>query len=464
MSKRRKQFYLIFAAALQFLHFFTNAAGQESQVSIEIPAGSSLARVSGKNSDGMRNLSFLRSIGSFDGLGNRISDVRLRNGNETIPYIAATPGEYVADRPFTEWSYSIAVSPRKEVNAAAHITWIADGRGLLMLGDILPLGTAAAVVRINGSVPQRINDVGNAVFSFGAGFRTVKLSSTFRLEIADGWQFTDGEAAEFAGNVFDHYRGLYGGEPAGETVLRIVKFPIPVSPGQWQAETRGKNITIISSDMPFRTQSLQRLHEQLRHELFHLWIPNGVNLSGDYAWFYEGFALYSSLKLAVTANRIRFDDFLDTLSRARAIDARQTNRMSLIEASAKRWSGAETYLYARGLFTAFLLDIHLLESSSGRRSVDHILRTLYLRYRIPAARLDGTEAAVALLNEHPEIRPLASAYVQGAKTFDDPGMLSVAGLELRGNTLAVTAKPNRRQREMLDRLGYNNWRRSSPRK
>ena len=46
-------------------------------------------------------------------------------------------------------------------------------------------------------------------------------------------------------------------------------------------------------------------------------IPNDVNLSGNYDWFYEGFALYQSLKLAVGLNRIRFEDFLDTLHSVR---------------------------------------------------------------------------------------------------------------------------------------------------
>jgi hypothetical protein len=139
--------------------------------------------------------------------------------------------------------------------------------------------------------------------------------------------------------VYTPLRVNFGTDAANEIFVNVLKFPQQVGFGQWQAETRGRNITIISSDMAFRTQSLQRLHEQLRHEMFHLWIPNGVNLEGNYDWFYEGFALYASLKMAVAMNRIRFGDFLDTLSRAQAIDARQSNRLSLIDASHERWSG-----------------------------------------------------------------------------------------------------------------------------
>src|SRR5207245_2243287 len=118
----------------------------------------------------------------------------------------------------------------------------------------------------------------------------------------------------------------------------ILKFPRTSGPGSWEADTRGSSVTIISSDTPFKSQSLQQLHEQLRHEIFHLWIPNGVNLSGNYDWFYEGFALYQALKSGITMNRIRFEDFLDTISRAYNIDNAAEHKLSLVEASRNRWN------------------------------------------------------------------------------------------------------------------------------
>jgi predicted metalloprotease with PDZ domain len=111
--------------------------------------------------------------------------------------------------------------------------------------------------------------------------------------------------------------------------------------------------------------------------MFHLWIPNGVNLTGNYDWFYEGFALYESLKLAVRMNRIGFADFLDTLSRAHTIDSAQSQRISLIQASANRFGGSNTQVYARGMLVAFLTDLAMLQQSKGKKSVDDLLRDLY---------------------------------------------------------------------------------------
>src|SRR6185295_3042305 len=163
--------------------------------------------------------------------------------------------------------------------------------------------------------------------------------TNLKLNISGEWLFSDDEMATMAASIFKEHERVFGAVSVSEFCIGVRRFPIPVVTGNWEAETRGNNITIISSDMPFKSQSLQRLHEQLRHEIFHLWIPNGIRLAGNYDWFYEGFALYVSLKSGVLLNRIRFEDFLDTLARAYTLDSFQNPRISLIDASKKRWSG-----------------------------------------------------------------------------------------------------------------------------
>ena len=56
----------------------------------------------------------------------------------------------------------------------------------------------------------------------------------------------------------------------------------------------------------------------------------------------------------MATNRIRFDDFLDTLSRALTTDRLHSNGLSLIDASKNRFGGANTTVYARGMVVAFL--------------------------------------------------------------------------------------------------------------
>ena len=476
-----RPYYLIFAVAVQTLHFFTNASAQDIEAKIEIRAeNASVVHVSGRFAKPDRNLSFVRSYAGFNGLGERIGSVVLKNGDgKNVAFQPAVPGEYVANSPFTEWAYAIDLSPRKEQNAAAHISWIGNVNGILTLGDVLPIlgkdgkSTSAKVKialpdgwrqmenRIDGIVET--TDAASEVVVVGKDirFRMVHTGGTaITICIAGEWLFTSDEITSFARDVYAKTRETFGANPSKDVFVNIFKFPVNVAHGQWQAETRGRNVTIISSDMPFRSQSLQRLHEQLRHEMFHYWIPNGVNLSGNYDWFYEGFALYASLKLAVAMNQIRFADFLDTLSRAQTIDARQTNRLSLVDASNKRWSGADTYIYARGMVTAFLCDVLLLHHSKGKRSINDIFREFYTKHRHPNPRMDGNGAALAILLSNKELDPVVDKYIKGTGKFAWEPEISLAGLEMKDG-LAVIPKLSGRQKDLLDALGYNNWRKLS---
>jgi hypothetical protein len=474
--------YLIFALAVQILHFFTNASGQDIEATIEIRAENQTAIVSGVFREADRNLSFVRSFAGFDALGERVKDLDLKDAdNRSVAFQASVPGEYVSTIPFKAWRYSIDLSPRKQQTAAAHVSWISANAGLLMLRDLLPSkgqsSPVAGIIKVN--VPSgwyrlenriggiiNTKDVYSEVVAIGKDlkFRRVQSGNTsIAVGHTEDWLFTSDELVEMCRQIHTQLRTNFGSEISNEVFVNVLKFPQQVGPGQWQAETRGKNVTIISSDMPFKTQSQQRLHEQLRHEMFHLWIPNGVNLSGDYDWFYEGFALYTSLKMAVAMNRIRFEDFLDTLSRAYSIDSRQTNRLSLIDATNKRWNGADTYIYARGMVTAFLCDVLLLHNSKGKRSVNDVIRDFYSRHKYPALRTDGNAAALEILRGNKELAPIIEKYVKSSDKFAWEPELSLAGLEMK-NGIAVILKPSGKQKDLLDALGYNNWRKLSPRK
>jgi predicted metalloprotease with PDZ domain len=217
--------------------------------------------------------------------------------------------------------------------------------------------------------------------------------------------------------------------------------------------------------MPFKSQSLQRLHEQLRHEIFHLWIPNGLNLIGNYDWFYEGFALYQSLRMAVAVNRISFADMLDTLSRAYAIDNRKAERISLLDASKQRWNNANTDIYARGMLVAFLTDLTLLERSRGRQSVFDLLTDVHRRYNSRNETTDGNFAVLTAMKSYDGLEPVVARYISGKEKIDWESLLRDAGLETEGGgsstKLKVVAKPSGRQKDLLDKLGYNNWRKLS---
>ena len=486
MSKPNRAFPLFFPALLLILQFFNNAAGQEIEILIRLgPNGLPLADVTGKfDPNGapksVRNLSFARSEAGVENLASRISEVRaLDSGGSNIGLRKLMGGEYLAEKPIAAWSYVVELSPAKPHGATAHVSWVEGDTGVLMLDDLLP-HEVTKIQKMDIGVPPGWSALASAsimqmgspadgsrtmVIPIGKGWRERAITfgnAGIKLRISGEWLFTDEEAEAIAGEIFQHYRELFDSEPSPTSQIVIAKLQGSSGPGSWEAETRGRTIMIISGDMNFRTQSIQRLHEQLRHEMFHLWLPNGVNLKGNYDWFYEGFALYQSLKTGVVLNRIRFDDFLETLSRAYEIDVSIAQKRSLIDASAKRWSDGDTQVYARGMIVAFLCDLALLDKSGGKRGVAEIEREIFQKYKAPAMEADGNEAVLSILREHAELLPLLDKYVTGADPIDWTAQLRLAGIESTGEgrhtNLKVVAKPAGRQKTLLDKLGYNSWR------
>src|SRR5258706_1751983 len=485
MSKNFRSFLLILAASGQILQFFTNASAQDISATIKIdPNTPNAVYVDGKilhevNLSIFYNFDFLLEYGDVRGLGERFSGVNVSDSSgKSLAIQKIAPGVFNAEKYPWRWSYNVDLTPLKNPAAMAHVSSISGKRGILMPDDLLPNERGlAAMLKINvppgwnifstepETAPGEFNiaNIEKAVFYIGQDWRTKDLASngaSIKLAFDGDWVFGDDEAETLVSEVFENYVKTFGSSPKKKYQIGLIKLPSATSLGTWEGDTRGSTITIASSDMPFKSQSLQRLHEQLRHEIFHFWIPNGVNLSGNYDWFYEGFALYQSLKLGVSVNRIRFDDFLDTLSRAYDIDRFQSQKISLIDASKKRWLGANAQIYARGMLVAFLCDLALLDKSKGKRSAEDLLRELYERHRPPNASQDGDAAVMALLRSHDELIPIIDRSITGSESIDWTALLKTSGLEAeikdQLTKLKVTAKPSARQRDLLDKLGYNN--------
>ena len=485
MSKKTKAILQISAVFVLILQFFTNTQAQDVEVSIRfLPDVPTTVEVEGKYVSNRprknpRNFSLITEFAGITGLAERVSNIGFadRDG-KTLTNKRFNAGEYVADGDITLFRYFVDLKPPSQRSAAAHISWINGGAGLLMLDDLMPQSSGekiSARVKIGLPVGWKIfstarqasdgffdvDNVEKASFVIGKNWREVNAGAA-KILISGEWQFTDDEAAKMAVEIFGGYTKTFGSTSGPATQIAIFKFPGDVPLGNWEADTRGGSVTIASSDMPFRSQSLQRLHEQLRHEIFHLWIPNGVNLSGRYDWFYEGFALYQSLKLGVAVNRLRFDDYLDTLSRAIIIDNFGSQRPSLIDASNNRWNGSDTQVYARGMLAAFLCDLALLEKSKGKVSTDTLVAEIYQKHHRETDRTDGTTAILNIMRSHPELVPVIDRMITGADKFVWTALLAAAGIELvtlnSTPVLRVVAKPSGRQKDLLDKLGYNNWR------
>ena len=477
MSKTRQTSYIRILLLLLALQIFTEARAQGLSVTITLDDERSAAHIEGEFAGGFRPgtdriVAFRKEVIGDRTLAERISSLQFTTAEGArLRSFPIRPGEFVAESGYAKWRYSVSLGNRPN-RAAAHASWMTDESAVLMLDDLLPVfgddrrqlksvvslqlpegWRAVPSASSTGKVQFNFSNTEGAVIFAGKHFREipVRAKGGKAVLIIDGeWHFTDAEAAAMAGEIYDAYARKLGSLPSQGPVFALLKFPAPENPGLWEAETRGGTVTILSSDMHFKTQSVQRLHEQLRHEIFHLWFPNAVNIAGDYAWFYEGFALYESLKLGVELKRIRFEDLLDTLSRAYTID---TNSRPVGPFS-DSINTDPTLLYARGVLIAFLTDLRMMRSSGGKSGTTDALKGLFDRHKFPGPSIEA-EAAVKRIVGAEAFDKL----VLYAQPIDWTVDVNSAGLEStrtgRSVQLRVSAKPDGRQKAILKRLGYN---------
>ncbi len=492
MSITATKFSIYFIVCAGVL-FVGGVRAQQFEARIKIDAASTIVGVEGETLRGssaaqVRNWTFADSAAGAENLGERVFDFNLQDAQKRAVAVKKfSASEYLADAPDALfWNYKIDVKSSPNPNTAAHVSRLKNEQGILMLGDLLPQfpasGNQPISARIKFELPEgwtiitgekriaentfAVENVEKSVFLIGKNWREKKIANgDLSLAISGDWQFSDEEAAQTVQEIFAEYKQFFGEIPNRKIQISIVHFPKEIKFGRWEAETRGANLTILSSDMPFKTLSLQRFHEQLRHELFHLWIPNNLALEGNYDWFYEGFTIYQALKTGLKMNQIRFEDFLDTLAQAYNLDNLQTQKVSLVEASKTRLSGANPQVYARGMIAAFLCDVALLRASKGKRSIADVFLAVYQRHRLPNKFQDGNAAVLDVLNGYGELNSIVEKYIRGAGKIEWTADLASAGIEVREENsfarLKIVEKLRGRQKDLLNELGYNNWRKVS---
>lgn len=475
-------FNLLFILSL----FILGIQAQEVSVKIKIISENRVS-IEGNFKDetvSMNNWSFMQDYADISNLAERIEDFQaFDNKGEKLEIKKLNAGEYFANIKPSTFKYQVNLTPSKKITDSAHISWLTQNQGILMLADLLPQMQSENVF-VDFDLPQDFKiahsypllesfeskefELDDAVFLVGRNWREKELKFSeknqdkkVRLAIAGEWQFSDEEMLEMTKSIFEEYQKIFGEIPNSNSQIILSPFPQEITNfDRWRAETRGSTVTIISGVFPYKSQALQRLHEQLRHEIFHLWMPNSLSLSGNYDWFYEGFTIYHALKTGVILNQIRFEDFLNTLAKAYDLSEGQTS--SLIEASIKRWSGGGNFVYAKGLVVAFLCDTAILQASKGKRSLKDVFREIYQMHNKKNQIQDGNSAIISILSSFPELNTIIENYLKGNSKISWENDLKLFGIEQTksnfGIELKVSDKLNGRQKDLLDKLGYNQWR------
>jgi predicted metalloprotease with PDZ domain len=193
----------------------------------------------------------------------------------------------------------------------------------------------------------------------------------------------------------------------------------------------------------------------------HLWIPNGLALSGDYDWFYEGFTVYQSMRLNVRLGHLNFQDYLDSLSRAynTYLSLRDGDGLSVVDTSMRRWSGSAALIYNKGLLIAALYDLRIRQQSDGKRSLDDVYRLLFRRHKVGTATREGNDAVIDALNQVAGEPDFTKRFVKSVNRIDLTTLLAPYGLKvIRHATktqIVIADSPGPAQRDLLRQMGYN---------
>ncbi len=430
----------------------------------------------------MTEWTFRDSYAGIVGLGGRIENFRIFDADgRDIQNRKLAPGNFEAQAPATKFRYEVNLTPPIRASDSAMVSWLNNEQGLLMLRDLLPVfqsmtsgqsqgfeheNPTRATVRL--MLPDGWAAYSNESEGNSSGFETADAD---RGLVADGqWAFTDNDAIELATRIIKAHRDVFGSRVFADVTLILIPFPQTVAADKWSAETRGSTVTLLMGRLPSKVGALAQLSTPLTHELFHLWIPNGLALQGDYDWFYEGFTIYQAARTAVRLDLLTFTEFLNAIGRA--YDSYQADadhdRWSLIEASKRRWTIGQSSVYSKSMVIAFLYDLRLRKESHGKRSLDDVYRRLFQQSRLSSTEAipdrDGNEAVTSALSLDPNAQDFVRLFVRNSAAIDlrtelAPFGLTVESFGLR-TRIAVSDQLSKQQRDLLRELGYNNYVRS----
>ena len=438
--------------------------------------------------------SFRDSYAGIVGLGNRVRGFQVFDANgKQIATRAVAAGQFASSEPATSFKYEIELTPTSRPSEAAFVSWLGPERGVLMFGDLLPASpsarpnqataikarlvlpsdwtayagdTAAQQTEIEAADPDR------AVVVIGKKIRVSTraiLGKPFTILTGGDWAFSDDDASEKVRNVLQFHNNNVGPLPCARASLVLLPFPQATSVNKWSAQTRGCTVTLLMGRVPSKVGALSQLELALTHELFHFWVPNGIGLSGDYDWFYEGFTMYEAARAAVQLDLISFDQFLNAIADAHdGSSGPGTANLSLIEASKQRWTIGSSSVYSKAMVVAFLYDLNLRFQSKGKRSLDNVYRNILQRpivnsAPVSPAEVDGNALALSALRMELLDQDFVNRLVIARAQIDLAKELAPFGLHVEKPSvrthISASAQLTSRQRDLLKQLSYNEPRR-----
>lgn len=422
--------------------------------------------------------SFRNIYAGIQKLGYRVENLKAVSQGEAVAVRNLAPGEFRSSREVSTFSYEMQLEERSRLAELSHVSWINQERGFLMLGDLLPRlgrkGLAPSPVTIEFKLPAgwtvasaflpdknqqfAVANIDTAVFYVGRDLRETRVrtdSMDLALVTSGDWAFADSDALKIVAKIVREHSNLTRHPLNGRSVVLLAPFSGAVGPERWTADTRGASVVLLLGTNASARALLARLGVVLAHELLHLWVPNGLSLDGEYDWFFEGFTLYQALLTCLRLNFIKFDEYLETM--ARVYDSYRSqpdhDKLSLIEASERRWTAAPSFVYDKGMLVAFIHDLMLRHLTRNGASGADIYPQLF---RTRAG--NANEVIMAILNRPPGMKQFFERYVQNPGDVALDSILAPYGFRVETKDFRTRILINQEltveQSRLLRSLGY----------
>ncbi|MDQ3754126.1 MAG: hypothetical protein M3371_05275 [Acidobacteriota bacterium] len=456
------------------------ADGKVAQTAISIVSLSPpRIRVEGQLADETTNWKFLKEYAGVSNLSDRIENLRVFTAdNSVVPVRKLKPDEFESAGPASRFSYEVNLRPPASSVDAAHTSWLTAEYGALMLDDLLPQAVRHTCLRVamppdwklHTSEPQSaggcfdVRHTEKAMIWVGRQTREYQgrgRSISFTFITQGKWSFADEDLVHSISAILKEHESVAGATPFKHALVIVAPFPTPTDAHRWSAETRGNTVLLLSGNVAAKAAALSRLNLSLVHELFHLWVPNGLALSGNYDWFYEGFTNYQATRAATELGFLTFPEYLDAL--ARAYDKYraqiQTISHSLLAASDRRWRDAGTLVYHKGMIVAFLCDLDIRLRTKGKHSLSDVYRELLRRHSNGLQSQDGNNSVVQVLHSFAENSAKTKRYLASEDVIDLTTELSPYGLRVEkwgaSTRIRVADSLQGAQYKLLRKIGYN---------
>src|SRR5258705_924007 len=278
---------------------FDSVLGQTARARFNISsAAPDEVRIQAELPQTVQSWSFRNAYAGILGLADRVEQFQARGPlGEDVPVRKIVAGEFRSDKGVSKFQYTVRLQSQQPLNSA-HVTWLNDDHGFLMLADLLPEFLGAESIKKNGVlaafnlppdwkiysaiIPDEINiysvrDPERAVFCVGRFLRKGPKSIggiDFEFVISGSWPFKDASVVKAATRVVQKYFELTGFRLPRKTVVMLAPFPLSTSSAKWKAETRGSSLILLMDPQARIENWTVNLGLRFIHEILPLVFPN----------------------------------------------------------------------------------------------------------------------------------------------------------------------------------------------